>query len=244
MMAGAVDKVEVQQFTEKASEWWNPDGDFATLHAIGPARLTYIRQALLAHFRLDTRAVKPFAPLSIADIGCGGGLVCEPLARLGARVTGIDPGPENIAAAQAHASAQGLGIDYRAGTSFDLAAEGRLFDCVTAFEVLEHVPDIDAFTRSCAAILRPGGLLLVSTINRTAKSFALMIVGAEYVLRWVPRGTHRWDRFVRPAELDAALGAAGLVPGGHRGLVLSPLHGWRLSGDVDVNYFASATRPA
>jgi 2-polyprenyl-6-hydroxyphenyl methylase/3-demethylubiquinone-9 3-methyltransferase len=245
MTAMTVDKVEVQQFSEKASEWWKADGAFATLHAIGPTRLTYIRQSMLGHFGRNVRDVRPFSGLSLVDIGCGGGLVSEPLARLGAAVTAIDPGEENIAAARAHAAAQGLAIDYRACTSEELAAEGRQFDGVVALEVLEHVPDVGAFLRSCAALLRPGGLLLVSTINRTAKSYALMIVGAEYVLRWVPRGTHRWDRFITPAELDDAFRSAGLSPGGHCGMALNPLTGaWGLSdGDLDVNYFACATRP-
>lgn len=246
MAVETVDKIEVERFAGSATEWWNPHGSFATLHAITPVRLSYIRRQMLEHFGGDARARRPFAGISVVDIGCGGGLVAEPLARLGATVTGLDPGAQNIAAARAHADAQGLPVAYREGTSFNLAGEGAQFDCVLALEVIEHVPDVAAFLRSCAAILRPGGLALLSTINRTAKSFALMIVGAEYVLRWVPRGTHRWDRFVAPRELEDALKACGLAPSGHCGMVLAPLGGaWRLAGDdLDVNYFTAATRQA
>jgi 2-polyprenyl-6-hydroxyphenyl methylase / 3-demethylubiquinone-9 3-methyltransferase len=238
-----VDKVEVERFATVATEWWNPRGSFAALHAITPIRLSYIREQLLSHFGGDARSSRPFAGLSVVDIGCGGGLVAEPLARLGASVTGVDPGEENITAARSHASAQDLAISYRVATSFDLVREGQQFDCVIAFEVVEHVPDVPAFLQSCAALARPGGLVLLSTLNRTAKSFALLIVGAEYVLRWVPRGTHSWRRFITPAELDEGLRTSGLTPAGHRGMTLSPLAGtWRLADDLDVNYFAAATK--
>ena len=239
-----VDKVEVDRFGSIAGDWWNPRGTFRPLHQITPQRLSYIRERVLDHRGGDANDRKPFAGLSIADIGCGGGLVAEPLARLGATVTGVDPGAENIAAARAHAEAQDLAIAYRVGTSHDLAAEGDQFDCVIAFEVIEHVPDADVFLQSCAALLRPGGLMLLSTLNRTAKSYLLAIIGAEYVLRWLPRGTHRWDRFVTPAEMDASLLRCGLRPAGHRGMVLNPLTGaWRLATDTDVNYFTAATKP-
>ncbi len=239
-----VDKVEVERFAGNAADWWNPRGKFRPLHEITPIRIAYIRQQVLLHFGCDEGAVKPFSGLSFVDIGCGGGLVAEPLARLGGDVTGVDPGAENIAAAEAHAAVQGLPISWRTGTSHDLAAEGRRFDCVIAFEVIEHTPDPDGFLASCAALLRPGGLALISTLNRTVKSFAMIIVGAEYILRWVPRGTHRWDRFVTPAEMEASLRRAGLEPQGHRGMSLNPLSGaWTLTGDTDVNYFTAATKP-
>ena len=240
-----VDKAEVERFAGHAAEWWDPHGKFAPLHHITPTRLAYLREEMLRHFGGDVRSPRPFSGVSVVDIGCGGGLVSEPLARLGATVTGVDPGPENIAAAQAHATAQRLPITYRAGTSHDLASEGRQFDCVIALEVIEHVPDIDAFLKSCAALARPGGLVLLSTLNRTAKAFALLIVGAEYILRWLPRGTHRWDRFITPREMDDALCRTGLTPAGQRGMVLNPLAGaWRLDDDdLDVNYFAAATKP-
>ena len=240
----SVDKVEVQRFAGNAAEWWDPRGQFGPLHRITPCRITYIRKQVLRHFAREVGAAKPFSGLSFVDIGCGGGLVAEPLARLGGAVTGVDPGAENIAVARNHAEAQGLPIGYRAGTSHDLVAEGLQFDCVIAFEVIEHVPDPQAFLASCAALVRPGGLVLTSTLNRTAKSFALAIVGAEYVLRWLPRGTHRWDRFVTPAEMEDGLRKAGLEPSGHRGMTLSPLTGtWRISNDTDVNYFTAAAKP-
>ncbi len=240
-----VDKKEVERFASNAADWWNPRGQFRPLHEITPVRLAYIRAEVLRHFSRGEGEVKPFSGLSFVDIGCGGGLVAEPLTRLGANVTGVDPGAENIAAAQGHAQGQGLPISYRAGTSHDLVAEGLQFDCVVAFEVIEHVPDPAAFLASCAALARLGGLVLVSTLNRTAKSFALAIVGAEYILRWLPRGTHRWDRFITPEELEAGLRKAGLEPRGHQGMTLNPLTGvWRLTNDTDVNYFTAAAKPA
>jgi 2-polyprenyl-6-hydroxyphenyl methylase/3-demethylubiquinone-9 3-methyltransferase len=239
-----VDKVEVERFASHAAQWWDSQGEFRTLHRITPVRLAYIREQALRHFALGEQGIKPFAGLSFVDIGCGGGLVAEPLARLGGVVTGIDPGAENIAAAASHAEARGLSIDYRVGLSDDLVAEGRQFDCVVAFEVIEHTPDPGAFLASCAALARPGGLVLLSTLNRTAKAFALAIVGAEYVLRWLPRGTHRWDRFVTPAEMEDGLRKCGLEPAGHRGMSLNPLTGeWRLTDDTDVNYFTAAIQP-
>jgi 2-polyprenyl-6-hydroxyphenyl methylase / 3-demethylubiquinone-9 3-methyltransferase len=240
-----VDKVEVERFTGQAAEWWDRNGKFSMLHQITPVRLAYIREQVLPHFGRDERTVKPFSGLSFVDIGCGGGLVAEPLARLGAAVTGIDPGLENIAAAKAHSEARGLFIDYRIGSSHDLAAEGKQFDCVVAFEVIEHTPAPDAFLASCAALARPGGLVLLSTLNRTAKAFALAIAGAEYVLRWLPRGTHRWDRFVTPAEMEEGLRKCDLAPISHRGMSLNPLSGeWRLGDDTDVNYFTAAAKPS
>ncbi len=240
-----VDKSEVARFDSQAAEWWDPYGKFATLHHLTPVRLLFLREQMLQHCGGSAHTPKPLSGVSVVDIGCGGGLVAEPLARLGAEVTGVDPGPENIAVAKSHAEAQGLAVTYRVGTSHDLVAQGLQFDCVIALEVIEHVPDTGAFLQSCAALARPGGLVLLSTINRTAKAFALVIVGAEYVLGWLPRGTHRWERFVTPAELDEGFRKCGLTPKGHRGMVLNPLTGaWRLSDDLNINYFAAATKPA
>jgi 2-polyprenyl-6-hydroxyphenyl methylase/3-demethylubiquinone-9 3-methyltransferase len=239
-----LDPAEVDRFTRAASEWWDANGKFRTLHLIGPARMTFLRDALVGHFgRADRGAVRPLEGLTVLDIGCGGGLVCEPLARLGASVTGIDPAADNIEAARRHALGQGLAIDYRSARVEELAGEGRLFDAVACLEVVEHVPDPGAFLKLCAGLVRPGGLMLLSTINRTLKAYLLAIVGAEYVLRWLPMGTHRWERFVTPAELARHLQAAGFGAPAFKGLVYSPLgDAWSLSDDTDVNYFAAAVK--
>jgi len=238
-----LDEREVARFRALAEKWWDPEGEFAPLHAIGPERMRFLREQLVSHFARDGNAARPLEGLRIADIGCGGGLVSEPLARLGASVTGIDPAEENAAAARAHAADSGLEIDYRAARVEDLAAEGAQYDAVIALEVVEHVPDVQAFIGVCAQTLRPGGMMLLSTINRTARAFALAIVGAEYVLRWLPRGTHQWERFVTPDELAAALRAGGLRVVETRGLTFNPLtREWRLSDDAGVNYFMSAAK--
>jgi 2-polyprenyl-6-hydroxyphenyl methylase/3-demethylubiquinone-9 3-methyltransferase len=244
-MTKLVDKAEVERFGALAAEWWDPRGKFRPLHQINPVRLGFLRDTLLSHTGRDRRAVKPFAGLRILDIGCGGGLISEPLARLGASVTGVDPAPENIETARQHAQAQGLTIHYVAGTSDLLAARGLRFDCVVALEVIEHVPDIAEFLRSCADLTEPGGLNVLSTLNRTAKSFALGIIAAEYVLGWLPRGTHQWQRFVAPDELRRALAAAGLAPHEPKGMSYSPVNGtWRLSDDCGVNYLMAAHKPS
>ncbi len=240
-----LDPGEVDRFAALASQWWDPKGKFAALHRIGAARLTFLRNELLRHFAGPRSGMRPLDGLSILDVGCGGGLVCEPLARLGARVTGLDPASENVEAARRHASGQGLAIDYRCGSVEDLGAEGLQFDAVACLEVVEHVPEPGAFLTACARLVRPGGLMLLSTINRTAKAYLLAIVGAEYVLRWLPVGTHQWDRFVTPDELARYLRHAGLAPARFEGLVYNPLSdAWALSTDTDVNYLASAAKPS
>lgn len=239
-----LDPAELDRFTRFASEWWDANGKFRTLHQIGPARLTFLRDEMVRHFASTKGGLRPLEGRSILDVGCGGGLVCEPLTRLGARITGIDPAADNIEAARRHAAGQGLAIDYRATRVEDLVTEGGSFDAVVCLEVVEHVPDAGAFLNACAALVRPGGLMLLSTINRTFKAYLLAIIGGEYVLRWLPVGTHKWERFVTPDELGRHLQAAGLRAPAFQGLVYSPFSdSWSLSTDTDVNYFASAAKP-
>lgn len=240
-----VDPREVERFAKIAETWWDPNGGFRPLHKIGPARLSFIRNALCRHYALDSRDVRVLEGLRILDVGCGGGLICEPLARLGATVTGIDPAEENVKAARVHAETGGLDIDYRAVRIEDIVAGSERFDAVMCLEVIEHVPDPAAFVAHCAAAVKPGGLLIVSTLNRTLKSFALAIVAAEYVLGWVERGTHRWDRFVTVEELDQALKRAGLEDIRYEGVVYNPLEDrWSTGSDTDVNYMAAASKPS
>lgn len=238
-----LDTGEVRRFGALADEWWDTNGKFRPLHKLGPARLAFIRQEIVRHFARPSGGMRPFAGLSVLDIGCGGGLVSEPVARLGAATTGIDPAVENVEAAQRHAASQGLEVDYRACRVEDLVAEGKTFDCVLCLEVVEHVPDVAAFLAACSKLVRPGGLMILSTINRTVKAYALAIVGAEYVLRWLPVGTHQWERFVTPDELKRHVEAAGLAVTHQEGIVYNPLTDiWSLSTDLEVNYMASAAK--
>lgn len=242
--ASTVDADEVARFAALAGRWWDPDGPMRPLHRLNPTRLAYVRDRIAGHFGHDTRSSEPLAGLRILDIGCGAGLVAEPLARMGATVTGIDPATENIAAARHHAARSRLSIDYRATTAEALSAAGESFDAVMILEVVEHVTDVGLFVATVGNLVRPGGLVVASTINRTLKAFALAIVGAEYVLRWLPRGTHSYDRLVTPAELSAAFAAAGLAAADTTGVVYAPLtDGWRLGADTDVNYMMTAVRP-
>jgi 2-polyprenyl-6-hydroxyphenyl methylase/3-demethylubiquinone-9 3-methyltransferase len=244
--SATLDRDEVARFARLADEWWDETGPFRPLHQINPTRLTYIRDRLCVHFGRDPKALPSLAGLSVLDIGCGGGLVAEPLTRLGAAVTGIDPAKETIEAAKTHARGAGLSIAYEATTAEDLADAGRTFDAVLLLEVVEHVPDVPAFLKRLAPLVAPGGVMVLSTLNRTLKAYALAIVGAEFILRWLPVGTHQWERFVQPGKLKAALLGAGLTPADTTGMVYDPLADeWSLSAtDTDVNYFATATRAA
>jgi 2-polyprenyl-6-hydroxyphenyl methylase/3-demethylubiquinone-9 3-methyltransferase len=236
-----VDAVEVARFAAIASEWWDEGGPMHPLHRLNPTRLAWIKGEIAARFGRDGNAPDALAGLTILDVGCGAGILAEPLARMGAAVTGIDPSPELVLAAQLHAAESALAIDYRAARVEDIVAAGRRFDIVTALEVVEHVADVDAFIASCGALLKPGGLMIVSSINRTGKAFLLAIVGAEYVLRWLPRGTHTYDKLVTPEELRTAFRAAGLSPAGSTGVMYVPfVDEFRLTGDLDVNYMMAA----
>lgn len=243
--APSVDPAEIAKFQAMAADWWSPTGKFAPLHKFNPVRLGFLREQALAHFGREDTGRQPLAGLRILDVGCGGGLVSEPLARLGAHVTGVDAGLANIKAAMVHAEAHDVSVDYRVGTIEGLiAAGGEKFDLVLALEVVEHVPDAARFLADCAAMLRPGGLMAVATINRTAKAFALAIVGAEHVLRWLPPGTHEWSKFVTPEEARAALVGAGLEVEDAVGVSFNPLTDrWTLGRDAAVNYMMLARRP-
>lgn len=239
----SVDPDEIARFEAMAAQWWDPDGKFAPLHKFNPVRLAWIRERLVRHFARDPSALRPFEGLRILDIGCGGGLVSEPMARMGAQVVGVDASARNVEIARIHARQGGLEIDYRAGTAESLQAAGERFDVVLNLEVVEHVADPAAFLASCAALVAPGGAMVVATINRTPQAFALAIVGAEYVLRWLPRGTHRWSKFVRPAEIAAALRPTGLDLREFAGMSYNPLADrWRVGRDLGVNYMAFAAR--
>jgi 2-polyprenyl-6-hydroxyphenyl methylase/3-demethylubiquinone-9 3-methyltransferase len=241
-----VDPSEIGKFSRIAADWWNPDGPFRPLHRLNPIRLSYIRDRAVSHFGLDGRAVSPFRGLTALDIGCGGGLVAEPLAMMGASVTAIDADAEAIRAARLHAAERGADPAYGIGNIEDLAQTGARFDLVLALEIIEHVADRAMFLRTLAAIVAPGGLLILSTLNRTLKSMALGIGMAEHVLRWVEPGTHDWRKFVRPSELARGLRQSGMDLADLTGLVFDPWKGeFRLSpGDVSVNYFATATPSA
>ena len=238
-----VDPDEIARFAVHSASWWDPAGSFSPLHRLNPARLRFIRDELIGHFRRDARALSPFAGLTLCDIGCGGGLIAEPMARLGLQVTAIDADAEAIAVARTHAEATGLAIDYRAATAELLAQEQQRFDVVLALELIEHVADPDALLAACAALVKPGGAFIGATLNRTPQSWALAIAGAEYVLRWLPRGTHDWRRFLRPSEFVLGLRRAGLTPTRLKGMRYRLAGGdWALCDDLSVNYLVMAIR--
>jgi 2-polyprenyl-6-hydroxyphenyl methylase / 3-demethylubiquinone-9 3-methyltransferase len=241
--AGSVDQDEVARFSRHSAQWWDLRGPMAALHKFNPVRLAYIRDCAAEHFGRDPARLDSLAGLRVLDIGCGGGILSEPLARLGARVVGIDPSDSNIAVARHHAERSRLTIDYRAVAAEALAQSGGVFDVVLAMEVVEHVADLGLFIDLAASMVAPGGLLFVATLNRTAKSFALAIVGAEYILRWLPRGTHRWEKFVTPNELETAIEQSGLNIIDETGVVYNLFADrWQLSADTDVNYMVVAEK--
>jgi 2-polyprenyl-6-hydroxyphenyl methylase/3-demethylubiquinone-9 3-methyltransferase len=238
-----VDPDEIARFSALADTWWDANGPMRPLHRINPLRLGWIKERICSRFGRDLKDPEALAGLTALDVGCGAGLLTEPLARMGAGAVGIDPAEKNVAAARIHAGESGLSIDYRAGTAEALAEAGERFDVVLALEVVEHVTDVGRFVAACGDMVKPGGLMIASTINRTMKAFLLAIVGAEYILRWLPRGTHAYDRLVTPDELSAAFRAAGLEPDSQTGVMYVPVADrWRLTSDLDVNYMMAAVR--
>lgn len=240
----SIDPEEVERFSRIAAEWWDPKGKFAPLHRFNPVRLAFIRDEALGHFGRDAMARRPFEGLRLLDIGCGGGLLSEPMARLGFEVTAVDASERNIKTASTHAAEQGLKIDFRASTAEQLEADGAgPFDVILNMEVIEHVADPGEFLRTCARLLAPEGLMIVATLNRTFKALALAKVGAEYILRWLPAGTHDWNKFLKPEELRAFIAGQPFEMEGPFGVSYSPLTGrWERSGDVDVNYMMTVRR--
>lgn len=242
--ATTLDPAEIEKFSRLAAEWWNPKGKMGVLHKFNPVRLAHIRDEMCRAFARDARSMRPLEGLRLLDIGCGGGLLSEPLARMGADVVGVDPARTNVETARIHAEQTGTPVDYRCTTAEALAAEGETFDAVLAMEVVEHVADVDLFVRTCCGMVRPGGLLFAATINRTLKSYALAIVGAEYILRWLPRGTHEWAKFVTPEELERAIAAGGMSVFDGKGVFYNILRDtWEVTRDMDVNYMVTARKP-
>jgi 2-polyprenyl-6-hydroxyphenyl methylase / 3-demethylubiquinone-9 3-methyltransferase len=243
-MQSTIDPAEVAKFEAMAAEWWDPQGKFKPLHMLNPCRLDYITKQIAAEFDRDLTAPRPFAGLRLLDIGCGGGLLSEPMARLGADVVGADAATRNIPVARLHADQSGLAIDYRVTTAEDLAAAGERFDVVLNMEVVEHVSDPLAYLTACHDLLKPGGLMICSTLNRNPKSYVMAIIGAEQVMRWLPKGTHDWNRFITPDELYDLIRRAGLDPVDRKGMVFNPLGwSWSLSArDLSVNYVTASVR--
>jgi 2-polyprenyl-6-hydroxyphenyl methylase/3-demethylubiquinone-9 3-methyltransferase len=238
-----IDPAEVARFEGIASTWWDPKGPMKVLHRFNPVRLAYIRDEACRRFGRDPRSARSLEGIAILDVGCGGGVLSEPLARLGARVTGLDPAPTNISVARLHAERAGVTVDYRNETVEAVVARGETFDMVLAMEVVEHVADRQAFVNACTQAVKPGGCLAMATINRTLRSFASAIVGAEYILGWLPKGTHEWDRFVTPEELTSAIETAGFEVNDLKGVAYNPLRdSWSLSGDTAVNYMLLASK--
>ncbi len=241
--SATIDESEIRKFTAMADEWWDKKGKFKPLHKFNPVRVSYIQNAIEQHFALKNDSDLPLKGITILDVGCGGGLICEPLAALGAEVTGIDAGEKNIKIATVHAKQSGVKVNYRHISVEALEEEGKQFDVVLNLEVLEHVADVDSFLQSSAALIKPDGLMFMATLNRTAKSYALGIVGAEYILRWLPRGTHDWHKFLKPSEIDRALHDTGVKLQELKGVSYNPITDvWSLTNDTSVNYMMQAVK--
>lgn len=238
-----LDPEEIARFSKISAQWWDENGAFKPLHHLNPTRLDYITQQLSRHYLKNTGNLPNFQGLSILDIGCGGGLIAEPLTRLGAAVTGIDASEKTIEVASAHASLMGLDIQYNCTTAEDLAETGQQFDVVLALEIVEHVADVAGFIKTCYQLVKPGGIVIFSTLNRTLKSYAIAIVGAEYIMRWLPVGTHEWRKFLSPGELGSHMKNAGFAVQNITGMSFNPLSwSWSLSKDLDVNYFITGMK--
>lgn len=239
-----IDDAQVEWFSKMSAEWWDPRGKFKPLHKFNPVRISYIREKACGHFGRDEKLARPLEGLRVLDVGCGGGLLSEPMARMGASVVGIDPAEKNIGIARTHAAESGVPVDYRAATAEALAEAGESFDIVLNMEVVEHVADVDFFLTTCASLVKPGGMMFVATINRTLKAGALAIFAAERVLRWLPPGTHQYEKLVRPEEIETPLKASGMTPVERQGVFYSPLtDSWNRSKDTDVNYMVLAVKP-
>jgi 2-polyprenyl-6-hydroxyphenyl methylase/3-demethylubiquinone-9 3-methyltransferase len=241
--SASIDPSEVAKFSALAAEWWDPQGKFAPLHKFNPVRLEFIRREAAARFSRDASSLRPFEGLSLLDIGCGGGLLSEPMARLGFAVTGADASEKNIGTARAHAEETGVQVTYRAASAEELEKEGLSFDVVLNMEVVEHVADVGAYLQACARLVKPGGITIVATLNKTLKSLALAKIGAEYVLGWLPRGTHDWNRFIPPSDLQRLLEESGLIALKIQGVSFDSISwDWKLSFNVDINYMIVAAR--
>ena len=234
-----IDRSEIEKFAARAEAWWDPIGKFRPLHRLNPVRINFIRDRVSAHFGRDAADPSPLTGLTLIDIGCGGGLLTEPMARLGAQVTGVDATPRNVEVARLHAEQGGVKAVYLNCAAEDLVAQGQRFDIVLAMEIIEHVADVDAFLEACGRLLKPGGIMFIATMSRTIKSYAMAIIGAEYVMRWLPKGTHEWNRFIRPSEMARGLRHHGLAIAELTGVSYNPFKDtFHLSRDLDVNYMA------
>ncbi len=238
-----IDQNEINNFSSLADKWWDPDGPFKPLHNLNPTRIHYIKDKLIGHYSIDPNNLKPLQNLRILDIGCGGGLLSEPMARLGANVVGVDPSEKNIKIAKTHSNQSKLNIDYINSTAEQLVEWGETFDVILNMEVIEHVSNIETFLSSCHSLIKPGGIMFIATLNRTLKSYFFAIVGAEYILRWLPKGTHDWNKFVKPSELREFCSNSGFINIDFKGMIYNPLrNNWSIGSDLSVNYIGNLAK--